>query len=90
MDDKEILNKLKVTIPVGSISISFMSGDKTRTLKNNGPIEFNGEELNGGSPSALLPGGSSKKSTRRKRTNRKRKQGTKSKRARRNRSSRNK
>ena len=91
-ETKELLDALNITIP--KYSILFKIGkdtEKKLTFKNSDDITLTSEKTySGGAPSGLLPGGSSKKSTRRKRSNRKRKQGTKSKRARRNRSSRNK
>ena len=88
--NKQILDKMTIT---PNITLTVTMGEdaeqatKVFTLPNDAMTT---ENAKGGSPSALLPGGSSKKSTRRNRSNRKRKQATKSRRAKRNRSLRNK
>jgi hypothetical protein len=91
-DDQKMLADLNITIPKNSIMFKIGKDNEQKlTFKNSADITLTSDKIfSGGAPSSLLPGGSSKKSTRRKRSNRKRKQGTKSKRARRNRSSRNK
>jgi hypothetical protein len=78
----------RLTISPPEIKFTFTMGDGDNEAKRE--IKFENGAFQGGSPSALLPGGSSKKSTRRNRSNRKRKQATKSRRAKRNRSLRNK